>query len=90
VPLDSNLHQSLQQLQDLSLGSTEQDVREDFIKPLLELLGYRSGTENAIERNVSLKVSYVKIGTKKINISTFPDYVLSVASVRKWVIDSKA
>ncbi|MBE9126073.1 MULTISPECIES: DNA methyltransferase [unclassified Coleofasciculus] len=80
---------NLKALQSLSLGSTEQDVREDFIKPLLESLGYRSGIENAIERNVSLKVSYVKIGTKKINISTYPDYVLSVAQTRKWVLDAK-
>ncbi len=89
MPLDSKLRQSLQDLQDLTLGSTEQDVREDFIKPLLELLGYRSGTENAIERNIALKVSYLKIGTKKINVSTFPDYVLSATSVRKWVLDAK-
>lgn len=89
MPLDSNLVTQLKSLQNLSIGPTEQDVREDFIKPLLELLGYYSGTENAIERNVALKISYIKQGTKKINISTFPDYVLSVTRIRKWVLDAK-
>lgn len=89
MPLDSNFLFQLKQLQDLKLGSTEQDIREDLIKPLLELLGYCSRTENAIERNVALKVSYIKLGTRKINISTFPDYVLSVSSIRKWVLDAK-
>lgn len=89
MPLDSNFLFQLKQLQDLKLGSTEQDVREDLIKPLLELLGYCSRTENAIERNVALKVSYIKLGTRKINISTFPDYVLSVSRIRKWVLDAK-
>lgn len=89
MPLENNLLTQLKQLQDLSLGVSEQDVREDFCKPLLELLGYRSGTENAIERNVGLKVPVIQIGTKKVSISIFPDYVLSVANARKWVLDAK-
>ena len=89
MTVDNTFLSHLTTLEGLSLGATEQDVREDLIKPLLEILGYRSGTENAIERNVSLKVSYVKIGTKKINISTFPDYILSVDHARKWVLDAK-
>lgn len=89
MPLDASLLSRLKQLQDLNLGDTEQDVREDLLKPLLELLGYCAGTENAIARHVSLKVSYIKLGTRKINITTFPDYVLSVANLRKWVLDAK-
>ncbi|MEH2459025.1 DNA methyltransferase [Nostoc sp.] len=79
----------IQSLQELSLGKTEQDVREDFIKPLLNLLGYQSETKNNIEREVALKIPFVKSGTKKISIYTFPDYVLSINGHRKWVLDAK-
>jgi hypothetical protein len=62
---------------------------EDFIKPLLNLLEYQSETENNIEREVALKIPFVKSKTKKISISTFPDYVLSINGLRKWVLDAK-
>jgi hypothetical protein len=89
MSLDTNTLHQLKKLINLNLGLTEQDVREDFIKPILEILGYQGGTENNIERDVPLKVPYRKLGTKKINISIFPDYILSISNIKKWVLDAK-
>jgi DNA modification methylase len=89
MAIHPNILSKLQSLINLKLGLTEQDVREDFTKPLLEILGYQAGTENNIERDFALKVPYRKVGTKKISISIFPDYVLSVSHIRKWVLDAK-
>ena len=89
MSLDTSILHQLEKLINLNLGSTEQDVREDFIKPILEILGYQGGTENNIERDFPLKVPYRKLGTKKINISIFPDYILSTSNIRKWVLDAK-
>ena len=85
----SKIDSQLLVLQSLTLGTTEQDVREDFTKPLLELLGYRSGSEHSIEREVALQISYNKSGSKKTKIEIYPDYVLSVDKTRKWVLDAK-
>ncbi|MHC5831975.1 MAG: hypothetical protein ACYT04_92365, partial [Nostoc sp.] len=54
------------------------------------LLGYQSETENNIQREVALKIPFVKSGTKKITIVNFPDYILSIKGQRKWVLDAKS
>lgn len=75
----------LKKLEDLNIGDTEQDVREDFINPLLQELGYQSGTQYHVDRELSFKL---KIGSKKPEIIKV-DYILSIANERKWILEAK-
>ena len=65
----------------------ESDVREDFIAPLLSILGYSKGTVNDIIREKSLRLSepFHRIGRKNVSI----DYVPSVRLKSFWIIEAK-
>jgi hypothetical protein len=65
----------------------ENDVREDFIAPLLSLLGYSKGTINDIKREPTLELSskFHRIGRKKIQI----DYIPTVRLKKFWIIEAK-
>ena len=65
----------------------ESDVREDFIAPLLKILGYAKGTVNEIVREKSLNLSekYHRIGRKQVAI----DYVPTVRFKKFWIIEAK-
>lgn len=65
----------------------EADIREEFIAPLLSLLGYSKGTINDIKREPNLQLSkkYHRIGRKKIQI----DYVPTVRLKKFWIIEAK-
>ena len=68
----------------------ESDVREDFLIPLLKVLGYSNTGKNKIERNIFLDVPELIVGKKKKSMEKYsPDYVLSVNGVRRWLIDAK-
>ena len=70
--------------------SNETDVREDFVSPLLKVLGYSNSRKHKIERNVFLQIPELIIGTKKKSLEKYsPDYILNVNGKRKWVIDAK-
>ncbi|MEA5620370.1 hypothetical protein VB711_21350 [Cronbergia sp. UHCC 0137] len=84
--MDDILFERLSELQNLETSSGEEAVREDFIKPLLELLGYKAGTEHDIERGVILKL---QTGTNKTE-TIKPDYILSITNERKWILEAKA
>lgn len=65
----------------------ESDVREDFIAPLLKLLGYAKDTVNEIlrEKTLNLSSSYHRIGRKQVAI----DYVPTVRLQKFWIIEAK-
>lgn len=65
----------------------ESDIREDFVAPLLRLLGYAKGTVNDILREENLKLSkpYHRIGRKQVAI----DYVPTLRLKKFWIIEAK-
>lgn len=72
----------------------EQDVREEIIAPLLRMLGYRSGTENNIVRELPLRYPRVSLGRKSRakdpELRGKADYLLEVHNRLRWVIEAKA
>ncbi|QYX30359.1 type I restriction enzyme HsdR N-terminal domain-containing protein [Sphaerospermopsis torques-reginae] len=82
--MDNAQLERLKKLQDLSLGDTEQEVREVFITPLLQELGYESGTKYHIDYEFPSKAR-LENKTESIKI----DYVLSVGNEMKWILEAK-
>jgi len=60
---------------------------EDFIKPFLEVLGYRKGTDYDVSREEShpLHKPFLMIGRKRISI----DYALIIRKKQFWLIEAK-
>lgn len=65
----------------------EDSVREVIILPILKALGY---TQDNVVRSKSLEHPYIKIGSKRRNITLIPDYLLKVENSYAWVLDAKA
>ena len=65
----------------------ESDIREEFIAPLLAVLGYAKGTVNDVirEKSVSLNQAYTRIGRDRIKI----DYIPTVRLKNFWIIEAK-
>lgn len=65
----------------------EIDIREDFIAPLLNILGYSKDTTNDIirEQSLSLSKSFHRIGRKRVSI----DYIPTVRLKQFWIIEAK-
>lgn len=65
----------------------ESDVREDFIAPLLKILGYAKDTVNEIirEKTLNLSESYHRIGRKQVAI----DYLPTIRLQKFWIIEAK-
>lgn len=65
----------------------ETDVRENFIAPLLKLLGYGKNTVNNVltEQSLKLKEPFQRIGRKNIRI----DYVPTIRLKSFWIIEAK-
>lgn len=72
----------------------ESDIREEVIAPLLRALGYRSGTENNIIREQSLRYPRTFLGRKKPERDPLlrgrADYILEVNRRLRWIIEAKA
>lgn len=72
----------------------ETDVREEILAPLIRQLGYRSGTENEVIREQSLRYPRAFIGRKKPNSDPIlrgkADYILEAGGAVRWVIEAKA
>jgi hypothetical protein len=83
--MDNAQIERLKKLQNLSLGDTEQEVREVFITPLLQELGYESGTKYHI--NYEFPSKAILSGKKPQSIKI--DYVLSVGNEMKWILEAK-
>lgn len=65
----------------------EDSVREVIILPILKALGYQ---QKNIIRSKKLIHPFLKVGTKKIAIHTYPDYSLKVEDNFAWVLDAKS
>lgn len=65
----------------------ETDVRENFIAPLLKLLGYGKNTVNNVltEKSLKLNEPFQRIGRKNIRI----DYIPTVRLKSFWIIEAK-
>lgn len=65
----------------------ETDVRENFIAPLLYILGYSKNTINDIhtEKSLALSESFQRLGRKKIII----DYVPTIRLKAFWILEAK-
>lgn len=73
-------------------GANETDVREDFVVPLLNSLGYKRGSANNIMREYSIKYSKEQLGREKSSdplLRGVPDYVLSITGSGRWVLEVK-
>jgi hypothetical protein len=71
----------------------EMDVREEIIAPLIRQLGYRTGTENNVLREVPLRYPFIflgrKSGKKDVTIRGIADYILEAGQLVRWVIEAK-
>ncbi|MHB1183956.1 MAG: type I restriction enzyme HsdR N-terminal domain-containing protein [Desulfobulbia bacterium] len=72
----------------------ETDVREEVLAPLIRCLGYRSGTENNVIREQSLRYPRAFLGRKQPSKDPIlrgkADYILEVKNKIRWVIEAKA
>lgn len=72
----------------------ETDIREEVLAPLLRRLGYRSGTNNNVIREQSLRYPRVYIGRKKFNkdpiLRGIADYILEADLKVRWIIEAKS
>jgi hypothetical protein len=83
------IQKDLQKLANTDFSNwNEQDVREDYAKPLLNLLGYEKDTDYDINREGHhiLKKPFLMIGRQRIEI----DYELVVRKQKFWIIETKA
>ncbi len=86
VPLNDSEIALLQELATIDPTQwTEEDVREEFITPLLRLLGYKKGTTYTVSRAESHSIRYLMIGRQRIQI----DYVCHVRREKLWIIEAK-
>lgn len=82
----------MEQLENLSkfdfTGWKEADVREDFIKPLLDLLGYHKTSDYEVSREDSYKLHpfFLQVGRKRIEL----DYLCSIRKNKFWIIEAKS
>ena len=87
-PLTNNELEELKRLIRLDFSSwSEADIREEFIVPLLKLLGYRKDLDYSISREESFSLSplFLQIGRTRIKL----DYICSVRKQKFWIIESK-
>ncbi|HEY7875828.1 MAG TPA: hypothetical protein VIG64_11985 [Actinomycetota bacterium] len=66
----------------------EQTIREEWIFPLLSLLGYGATTLNEIKRNPTARLASPlrRLGSRRIEV----DYVPTVLGHQLWIIEAKA
>ena len=67
----------------------ESSVREEIISPMLKSLNYKAFGKNKILREKGVTHPFVQTGSKKREITTFPDYLLQVDGEYRWVLDAK-
>lgn len=68
----------------------EDSVREELVMPLLHNLGYGPKQPGRILRGKKLAHPFVKIGSTKRPVLTYPDYVLTVDDRPLFILDAKA
>jgi len=65
----------------------EDSVREEIVLPILRELGY---VRKNIVRSKKLEHPFLKIGSRKRQVTLIPDYSLKVEGIFAWVLDAKA
>jgi hypothetical protein len=87
-PLSEEEKKELKRLASLDFsGWTEADVREEFIVPLLVLLGYRKDRDYSISREESYRLNplFLQVGRDRIKL----DYLCTVRKQKFWIIEAK-
>jgi Type I restriction enzyme R protein N terminus (HSDR_N) len=73
---------------------SESDVREDVLVPLLSALGYRTGSQYDIRRELTLRYPRQSLGRKQQDrdpvLRGRADYVLRVNGELSWVLEAKS
>jgi len=73
---------------------SEADVREDVLVPLIQSLGYRTGTKYDIHRELTLRYPRQSLGRKQEARDPIlrgrADYVLKVNGQLSWVLEAKS
>jgi len=85
----NDLNIQLEKLSNLNFTNwKESDIREDFIKPLLNCLGYEKNTSYDINREDQhlLNKQFIMVGRSKIQI----DYKLVIRKKSFWLIEAKS
>ncbi|MCK4663305.1 MAG: type I restriction enzyme HsdR N-terminal domain-containing protein [Bacteroidales bacterium] len=67
----------------------ESSVREEIITPILKSLNYKAFGRNRIIREKAVTHPFVQTGSKKRELTNFPDYLLEVNGKYSWVLDAK-
>jgi hypothetical protein len=72
----------------------ETDIREEILAPLIKYLGYRTGTENNVIREQSLRYPRLFLGRKDHKKDPIlrgkADYILEADRAARWVVEAKA
>ena len=72
----------------------ETDVREMIVRPLIERLGYKHGTDADIRTERTLRYGKAFLGRKSPNkdpdLVGRADYILDVISFGRWVVEVKS
>ncbi|GBF12453.1 type I restriction enzyme HsdR N-terminal domain-containing protein [Tepidibacillus sp. HK-1] len=87
-PLTADETAELHRLANLDFSNwSEADVREEYIVPLLKILGYRKELDYSVSREESYKLNplFLQIGRDRIKL----DYICSVRKQKFWIIESK-
>ena len=84
-PLSAEQAARLKRLSELQLETyNEADVREEFLVPLIELLGYRRDSDYSVFREESYKLNplFLTVGSSRIKL----DYLFNVYKAGFWLL----
>lgn len=74
--------------------TSESDVREDVLVPLLSELGYRTGSQYDIRRELTLRYPKQSLGRKQHDrdpvLRGRADYILRVNGELSWMLEAKS
>jgi hypothetical protein len=88
APLTDVQQRRLEELGRLELNEfNEHDVREEFLAPLVEILGYRRGDTYEVRRGESFALSpgFVMIGRQRVEL----DYKFNIWKQGFWLMEAK-
>lgn len=78
----------LKRLSELDFAKyNETEVREEYIRPLLTLLGYRKENDYAVSTETDFKLhkAFLRVGSKRIRL----DYISNIRKQYFWLIEAK-
>lgn len=67
---------------------TEADIREEYIVPIMSMLGYSKNKDYSISREESfnLNEAFINVGSKRVRL----DYIFSIRKKYFWLVDAKS